>query len=202
MASPSVRRWATPSHSFAPSTARGRTCCRRPNVRLDRRGHALVPQLSPYRRNRVGIEVRGASTDVAFDWTERDVVPRAGAIIDVPLASAYRPMHFVRIVGGDGLAPSFGARIVDATGTTRALVGREGLARVPADGDAWFLEGHAHPCTIATGSADSDSRRDVPGFTGLTSSAVRTRPKPRRRATRATRRSRSAAPSPAHPAPR
>ena len=116
-----------------------------PNLRLDRRGHALVPQLSPYRRNRVGIEVRGASTDVAFDWTERDVVPRAGAIIDVPLASAYRPMHFVRIVGGDGKAPPFGARIIDATGTARGLVGREGVARVPADGDAWFLEGHALP---------------------------------------------------------
>ena len=116
-----------------------------PNLRLDRRGHALVPQLSAYRRNRVGIEVRGASTDVAFDWTERDVVPRAGAIIDVPLASAYRPMHFVRIVGGDGKAPPFGARIIDATGTTRGLVGREGVARVPADGDAWFLEGHALP---------------------------------------------------------
>jgi outer membrane usher protein FimD/PapC len=102
----------------------------------------------------VGIELRGASKDVAFDWTERDVVPRAGAIIDVPLASAYRPMQFVRIVGGDGLAASFGARIVDATGTTRALVGREGIARVPADG-AWFLEGQALPCSIATGSAEA-----------------------------------------------
>ncbi|WP_197427157.1 fimbria/pilus outer membrane usher protein [Noviluteimonas gilva] len=126
-----------------------------PNVRLDRRGHALVPQLSPYRRNRVGIEVRGASTDVAFDWTERDVVPRAGAIIDVPLASAYRPMHFVRIVRGDGRSPPMGARIVDASGTTRGLVGRDGVARVPADGDAWFLDGHPSPCTIATESADT-----------------------------------------------
>jgi outer membrane usher protein len=137
-----------------------------PNVRLDRHGHALVPQLSPYRRNRVGIEVRGASPDVAFDWTERDVVPRAGAIIDVPLASAYRPMHFVRIVRGDGQTPPFGARLVDGTGTTRALVGRDGVARVPAGNDPWFLEGHALPCTIETGSAEAIPIATCPASTG------------------------------------
>ncbi len=126
-----------------------------PNVRLDRRGHALVPQLSPYRRNRVGIEVGGASPDVVFDWTERNVVPRAGAIIDVPLAGTHRPMHFVRIVVGDGGAPPFGARVVDASGTTHARVGRDGLARVPANVAAWFLEGHALPCSIGPAPADA-----------------------------------------------
>ncbi|MGO4550356.1 fimbria/pilus outer membrane usher protein [Lysobacter sp. 2RAF19] len=125
-----------------------------PNVRLDRRGRALVPQLSPYRRNRVGIEVGGISTDVAFDWTERIVVPRAGAIIDVPLASSFRPMHFVRIDIGEGRAPPLGARVVDASGTTHALVGRDGLARVPMQASAWFIEGHPQPCTVGPASSD------------------------------------------------
>lgn len=126
-----------------------------PNLRLDRRGRALVPQLSPYRRNRVGIEVGGASTDVIFDWTERNVIPRAGAIIDVPLTGTYRPMQFVRIVLGDGQVPLFGTRIVDAMGATHALVGRDGLARIPSNGDAWFLEGHALACVIATTTVDA-----------------------------------------------
>jgi outer membrane usher protein FimD/PapC len=91
---------------------------------------------------------------VAFDWTERIVVPRAGAIIDVPLASSFRPMHFVRIDIGDGRAPPLGARVVDASGTTHALVGRDGLARVPLADSAWFVEGHAQPCSVGPASAD------------------------------------------------
>ena len=63
--------------------AGGATLLQHPVVQLDRKGHAVVPHLSPYRRNSVGVSPRGASPDVRFDWTERNVVPRAGAVIDV-----------------------------------------------------------------------------------------------------------------------
>ncbi|KGQ20725.1 Fimbrial biogenesis outer membrane usher protein [Lysobacter dokdonensis DS-58] len=141
----------------------GTSLLQAPGIRLDRLGHAVVPHLTPYRRNRVGIDVRDASPDVAFDWTERDVIPRAGAIVDVPLSSAYRPTTFVRIVVDDGQAPPFGARLTDAAGITRARVGRDGIARIPDDGSEWFLEGDTRPCAITPASADALAVATCPG---------------------------------------
>ncbi|MCC8364550.1 fimbrial biogenesis outer membrane usher protein [Lysobacter sp. A6] len=107
-----------------------------PQLRLDRHGRALAPHLSPYRRNRVGIDPLGAAAGVAFDWTERDVVPRAGALVDVVLPSTLAATRFVRVVvDASGTPASFGARIVDATQATRGLVGRDGLTWLDADDD-------------------------------------------------------------------
>lgn len=126
-----------------------------PQVRLDRKGRALASHLSPYRRNRVGIDPQGAATGVAFDWTERDVVPRAGALVDVVLPSTLAATRFVRVaVDASGTPASFGARIVDATQATRGLVGRDGLAWLDAGGGVplalhWREGEHLMQCALA-----------------------------------------------------
>jgi outer membrane usher protein len=136
------------------------------HVALDRRGRALSPPLSPYRRNRVGIDPGGASPDVAFAWTERDVVPRAGAIVDVPLPTTHATTRWLRILDADGLPARFGARIVDAAGGTRGLVGRDGHAHLQGEaGDAlqllWMDAGAAVRCTLASIEDTNDAIADI-----------------------------------------
>lgn len=107
-----------------------------PQGRLDRKGRALVPHLSPYRRNRIGVDPAGTAPGVAFDWTERDVVPRAGALVEAVLPTARAATRFVRILDAAGVPPPFGARIVDDAQATRGHIGGDGLALldvVPAD---------------------------------------------------------------------
>jgi outer membrane usher protein len=141
-----------------------------PQVRLDRKGRALAPHLSPYRRNRVGIDPLGADAGVAFDWTERDVFPRAGALVDVALPSTQTATRFVRIVDASGAPASFGARVVDASGTTRGLVGRDGITWLDAAADAslalqWRDGNHTLQCTLVesidTTPADADANADA-----------------------------------------
>jgi outer membrane usher protein len=111
--------------------------------------------LSPYRRNRVGIDPAGAASGVAFDWTERDVVPRAGALVEAILPTARTTTRFVRILDAAGVPPPFGARIVDDAQATRGHIGRDGLALldvVPADSPLTVRwregDGERH-CTLA-----------------------------------------------------
>ena len=123
-------------------------------ARLDRQGRALVPSLAPYRRNRIGIDPRGASPDSTFEWTERDVVPRAGAVVDIALPGTRAAMQFARIVDGEGRPARLGARLVGVDGASHGVVGRDGLARVPlsqaiALGVEWSVEGQTWRCTLA-----------------------------------------------------
>jgi outer membrane usher protein len=126
-----------------------------PQGRLDRGGRALVPHLSPYRRNRVGIDPLGAAEGVVFDWTERDVVPRAGALVDVWVPGTRSAARFVRILDAGGAPAVFGARIVDAAGTLRGQVGRDGITLLDAHDDAtltllWRDGEDTSRCTLAS----------------------------------------------------
>jgi outer membrane usher protein len=125
-----------------------------PAVRLDRAGRALVPDVSPYRRNVVGIEPRDLSPGVHFDWTERSIVPRAGAVLDVLLPTTQASLRRMRIVRATGEIAPFAADVRDPAGVSRGTVGRDGvvLLRIPADATHfdvhWRDAGEALRCRI------------------------------------------------------
>jgi outer membrane usher protein len=126
-----------------------------PRIRLDRDGHAIVPHLSPYRRNRIGIDPRDAGPDVHFDWTERDIVPRAGAIVEVALPATRAPTRWLRLVQPDGAPVPFASEITDARGIVVGNVGRNGVALVRAPSDSlhvdirWRDAGENVRCSVA-----------------------------------------------------
>lgn len=134
--------------------APGAALLQHPAVRLDSAGRAVVPQLSPYRRNTVGIDPVAAATDVQFDWTERSVVPRAGAVLDVFLPTTHAPLRRLRIVRANGEPVPLAADVRDAHGVSLGTVAREGIAvlHVPADRTHldvhWRDAGEAHRCRI------------------------------------------------------
>jgi outer membrane usher protein len=134
---------------------RGARVLHDPHLRLDRHGRAVVAHLSPYRRNRVGLDPQGADPDVHFAWTERDVAPRAGAVVEVALPTLHAPARWLRVLREDGSAPPFAADIVSSSNHGVGSVGRNGVAYVRAASDAvhldvrWEEDGERHACRIA-----------------------------------------------------
>ncbi|UHQ19466.1 fimbrial biogenesis outer membrane usher protein [Lysobacter sp. KIS68-7] len=133
---------------------RGARVLHDPHKRLDRSGRAVVAHLSPYRRNRVGIDPQGADPAVHFAWTEREVIPRAGAVVDVPLPALHAPARWLRVVREDGSAPPFAADVVSPWGDSVGGIGRDGVAYLRIGTDAthvdvrWQEEGEPGACRI------------------------------------------------------
>jgi outer membrane usher protein len=106
-----------------------------PGVRLDGRGYAIVPYLTPYERNVIEIDPKGIDLDVELTETSQTVVPREGAFVRVKYASTTgrAAIFSVRMANG-GVVP-FGADVLSATGETIGQAGQGGsiFARGLAD---------------------------------------------------------------------
>jgi outer membrane usher protein len=96
-------------------------------VRLDHWGHALVPGLTPFASNEIGIDPKGLSVSVELKSTEEHVVPTAGAIVratfetDNPGVSVI--IHATRTAGQP---VPFGADVYDAAGKDLGTVAQGG----------------------------------------------------------------------------
>ncbi len=83
-------------------------------LRLDRRGRAIVPYLSPYRQNTLEIDPQGVSTDVALKETSRNLAPTAGAIALMRFETERGYSLLMTLVAAQGQAVPFGASVLDA----------------------------------------------------------------------------------------
>ena len=173
--SPQARQWSASAEgaflahhdglTFAPALGesiallraahgRGARVLHDPHKRLDRGGRAVVAHLSPYRRNRVGIDPQGADPDVHFAWTEREVIPRAGAVVDVALPAMHAPARWLRVLRENGSAPPFAAEVVAPSGHSVGGIGRDGVAWLRIEADAphvdvrWNEDGEPGACRI------------------------------------------------------
>lgn len=63
--------------------AKGATISGNTNVRIDSRGYAIYPYLSPYKNNKVSLNPNSANSDVELTNSARYVVPVAGSIVKV-----------------------------------------------------------------------------------------------------------------------
>jgi len=97
-------------------------------ARIDRRGHALVGNLQPYRENTVSIDPKGISTDVAVLNTSQKVAPTAGAVTLLKYQTQYG--YSVLVLGRreDGSTLPFAAGVFDETGKSVGYLGQGGQA--------------------------------------------------------------------------
>jgi len=95
-------------------------------VRVDGRGYAVVPYMTPYRLNEVAIDPKGSSTDVELALTSQRVAPRAGAVVMLkyPTVSGRSILFQVTLPNGDGVP--FGAEVLDGEGNSVGLAGQGG----------------------------------------------------------------------------
>lgn len=96
------------------------------DLRVDRRGYAVIPYLTPYRYNEVVVDPRGTSEDVEFKNTMLKVAPYAGAVVklDFQTRSGRPVLMTLRDEFGD-VVP-FGAQVTDASGDIKGLVAQAG----------------------------------------------------------------------------
>ncbi|WP_431597791.1 fimbria/pilus outer membrane usher protein [Stenotrophomonas sp.] len=95
-------------------------------ARVDRNGFALVPSLSPYRNNAIGLDPQGIAADAELVDTERKVAPYAGAALRVEFKTlGGRPM-VIRATRADGSPLPLGASVLDEQGVAIGMVGQAG----------------------------------------------------------------------------
>ncbi|WP_161969193.1 fimbria/pilus outer membrane usher protein [Entomohabitans teleogrylli] len=82
-------------------------------VRLNSRGKAVVPWLSPYRQNSVEIDPRGLSHDVELKYTSQNVVPTAGAVALLRYETESGHTFLVNSADINGKPLPFGATVMD-----------------------------------------------------------------------------------------
>lgn len=104
-------------------------------ARINADGYALVPSLSPYQYNSVGLDPSGIAEQAELLETERKVAPYAGAalLVDFKTLIGHAVLIRARLSGGEMIP--LGADVVDEQGNSLGMVGQGGqvYARVNAD---------------------------------------------------------------------
>lgn len=124
-------------------------------VRIDSRGYAVVPHLTPYVMNEVTIDPKGLSTDVELMETSQHVAPLAGAVPMVVFKTQYGRSAVIRARQPNGMPVPFGAVVSDMEGQDIALVGQAGKLLVRGLEDKgqlqvqWETEGGKAHCNLS-----------------------------------------------------
>ena len=102
-------------------------------ARIDARGYALIPALTPYRFNTVELDPYGMSSDVVLKTTTRVVAPRFGAVVwlDYPTDSGRSVL--IKARHADGHPLPFAASVLDAYGNNVGNVGQGSRLQLRSD---------------------------------------------------------------------
>ncbi|KVL21195.1 fimbria/pilus outer membrane usher protein [Burkholderia sp. MSMB1826] len=93
-------------------------------VRVNSRGYAVVPYLTPYSMNTVEIDPKGLSTDVELQVSSQQIAPRAGSVTLLKFATVSGRSALIRASQSDGTPLPFGAQVLDEHGTEIGSVGQ------------------------------------------------------------------------------
>ncbi|WP_454724660.1 MULTISPECIES: fimbria/pilus outer membrane usher protein [Cupriavidus] len=109
----------------APAAA-GARVANAPGVRVDSRGYAVVPYLTPYSMNTVELDPKGLSTDVELRVTSQQVAPRAGAVPMLRFETISGRSALIQARRDGNAALPFGASVRDEQDKEVGVVGQAG----------------------------------------------------------------------------
>ncbi|QTO18424.1 fimbrial biogenesis outer membrane usher protein [Burkholderia seminalis] len=115
------------SETFAIVEAKGAEGARLTSAsgaRVDHRGYAIVPYLTPYNMNTVELDPKGISMDVELKETSQQVAPRAGAVPLLRFDTDTGRAAVIQARRADGTPLPFGAAVTDDTGKSLGVVGQ------------------------------------------------------------------------------
>ena len=113
----------------APDAA-GATVSMSPGSKVNRAGFAIVPYLTPYRRNSIELSPQGLSSDVELLDGSQEVVPRNGAVVMASFATRKGRVAVIDLKPVQGLTIPFGSDIVDSEGRVVGVVSQGARALV------------------------------------------------------------------------
>jgi len=122
------------SETFALVEAPGATGARVVNsqTRIDSRGYALVPSMTPYRYNSVILDPSDTATSAEILDGDQNVAPYAGAAVKLRFETRSGQAVLIRALQDDGAPTPFGAEVLDQAGNAIGLVGQGGRIYVRA----------------------------------------------------------------------
>lgn len=104
-------------------------------AKVDSRGYAVVPSLSPYRYNPISLDPQGIDDDAELVETERKIAPYAGATVRVEFKTLTGHPLLIQAQMPDGSPLPLGADVLDSHGANIGMVGQGGQVYARADGD-------------------------------------------------------------------
>lgn len=108
-------------------------------VRTDWNGSAVVPNVTPYRSNRIALVTQDLSDKVEVKYAALDVVPTRGAVVLASFETLVGYRLMLTLTRQDGRPVPFGSRIENETGQEAGVVGPEGQAYVTGAPDTGTL---------------------------------------------------------------
>jgi len=109
-------------------------------VSTDGSGHAVVPNLTPYRNNRLALLTQDLDDKVEVKHAAREVVPTRGAVVLAPYETSVGYRLMLTLTNPQGRPLPFGARIDNEAGQEVGVVGPEGQAYVTGAGETGTLK--------------------------------------------------------------
>ena len=103
-------------------------------VKTDFRGYAIVPYMSPYRKNDVTLATESLPDNVELETTNRSVVPTRGAVVRADYLAKVGNKVLMTLIRQDGLPVPFGATVTD-------LAAPHAQASIVGDGGQVYLSG-------------------------------------------------------------
>jgi len=101
-----------------------------PGSKVNRNGFAIVPYLTPYRRNSIELSPQGLSADVELLEGSHDVVPRSGAVVMASFATRKGRVAVIDLKPASGVAIPFGSDVFDSEGRQVGVVSQGARALV------------------------------------------------------------------------
>lgn len=106
-----------------------------PGTLTNKKGYALVPYVTPYRKNRIALDTSELSTDIDIVEGVTNVVPRRGAVVKATFAASRSEKVILTVRFQDGKLPPFGTTVSDAKGLSAGVVGQAGQVLLAAGED-------------------------------------------------------------------
>lgn len=97
---------------------------------IDARGYAVLPSLTAYRANSVGVDTRGLPATVDVLESESTVIPRMGAAIKVRMKTQIGEPVVLIVKDPQGKVLPIGADIYDEADNNLGIIGQGGMAFV------------------------------------------------------------------------
>lgn len=124
-----------------------------PGLRVDGRGYAVVPYVSPYRLNTVTLDPQGMAHDVELESTSQSIAPFAGAISYLRFDTRKGNALLIQVRNADGRSMPFGAQVKDEQGQPVGMVSQGGRLYVRSEKNQGQLQvewgaGADQRCTI------------------------------------------------------
>ncbi|GAB2565182.1 fimbrial biogenesis outer membrane usher protein CupB3 [Dyella jejuensis] len=108
-------------------------------VKVDGGGYAVVPYLTPYQLNTIGLNPKDMSSDVELKSTTQSVAPHLGAVVKLKYETETGRAVIIRAARADGKPLPFAAEVFDAGGKSVGVVGQAGKLFVRGIADSGTL---------------------------------------------------------------